>query len=77
MPVYCYTTDDGETVEKYFPMMEVQAHVILDDGRMALRDYGAEHKPKRSLESRFPYECVISGVNASQAQELRDFYHKH
>jgi len=33
--------------------------------------------PRRDHVSRFPYECWVSGVHASQAQELRDFFAKH
>jgi len=48
-------------------------------GKVAYRDRGAERvNTSISPTAAWPMApCVGSGVNASQAQELRDFYKKH
>lgn len=78
---YCFTTRDGETVERSYPMGKAPSEVTLKDGRIALRDYFAERvtgfvsgtgNPVRS--GGWPMKpCVASGVNAEQAGELRDY----
>lgn len=51
--------------------------IRLEGGRTATRDYSAEHI-HRKPGSGWPMKpCVSTGVNAAQAQELRDFYKKH
>ena len=75
MMVYCYSTD-CRTVERVFRMGEAPATVRLDDGTVASRDYRAERigVPARSG---WPIECLASGVNVSQADELRKFFREH
>lgn len=73
MPCYCFTTADGETVEQFFSMADVPPSVELDDGRIAERDFSAEHAP-RCAGGGWPMVCCASGVHESQAQELRDFF---
>lgn len=77
MPTYCYTTDDGTTVERVFKRENVRKRIQLPDGRWAYRDYAAEHVGVPPTKG-WPMEpCWASGVHASQAQELRDHYKKH
>lgn len=76
MPIYCYTTIDGQTEERIFRMGEAPESINLDDGRIATRDFGAEHLP-RNAGSGWPMVCCASGVNAAQAGELRDFFSRN
>ena len=76
MPIYCFRTNHGEVIERYFRMDEVPDLIDLDDGSMAIRDYKSErvsgNVKRRSERSRgWPLTCVGSGVNANQADELR------
>ncbi len=77
MPTYCYTTEDGETVEREFARGEAPEFVAIFSKEIhvhvrADRDYRAELSPTHSTGAGWPIECVGSGVNANQAQELRD-----
>lgn len=75
MPIYCYTTDDGETVERVFPIGKAKVRVKLPRGKMARRDLQAEHAPRKACGDAWPMQpCVGSGVNANQAGELRKFF---
>lgn len=73
MPSYCYSTDDDTTVERVFQMGRAPREVVLPNGRVATRDYRAEHSPRRAGGG-WPFACYASGVNAAQAGELRKFY---
>ena len=77
MPIYCYKTADGEVVDRVFAMGKAPEAITLDDGRPAERNFQAEHSP-RTAGGGWPMEpCFASGVNASQAGELREFFAKH
>ena len=41
MALYSFRTDDGEEVERMFPMGECPKEIALDDGRIAKRVFGA------------------------------------
>jgi len=74
MSTYCYSNDDGVVLERDFPMGQAPATVTLEDGTEARRDFMAENAPRHAGGSCWPMEpCISSGVNACQAQELRDF----
>ena len=73
MPNYCFTTEDGLTVERVFQMGRAPSEVTLPNGRVATRDFRAEH-PQRRAGGGWPFECFASGVNAAQAPELRKFF---
>ena len=40
MALYSFRTDDGEEVERMFPMGECPKEMTLDDGRIARRVFG-------------------------------------
>ena len=40
MALYSFRTDDGEEVERMFPMGECPREIALDDGRIAKRVFG-------------------------------------
>ena len=67
MPVYCYSNKAGKVVEKFFPVGK--APEMLKGGFE--RDFGAEGATVPPTRG-WPIECLGSGVNAEQAQELRD-----
>jgi hypothetical protein len=52
--------------------------IVVEGDREARRDFSQE-VPARGNADRpgWPIECLGSGVNAGQAQELRDFFKKH
>ena len=76
VPTYLYVTEDGETAERVCPMGEAPGFVRIS-GKIARRDYSAEHANIPSA-SGWPMEpCVASGVGAEQAGELRKFFKDH
>lgn len=72
MPLYCYSTNDGETVDRFFHMGDAPETVRLDDGRVASRDRRAERIGTPARKG-WPLECEASGVHPDQAGELRKF----
>jgi hypothetical protein len=72
---YCYQTGDGEIVDRVFCMGKAPERITLDDGRVAERSFQAEHSGTRRAGGEcWPMKpCFASGVNASQAGELRKF----
>ena len=69
MPVYCYETNRGEVVERFFDVGTAPSSIIVN-GRKASRSFSAEHVGVPA-KAGWPMECLASGVNASQAGELR------
>jgi hypothetical protein len=53
MALYSFQTDDGEEVERRFPMGECPKEITLDDGRIAKRVFGV------------PYVSMFGGGHAS------------
>jgi len=86
MPVYVFSTDDGEVVERMFPMGGCPRYVRIN-GKVAKRDRSRERMfcfvkgsktPVKRGYGTWPMEpCTASGVQPWQAQELRDFHKKH
>ena len=69
MPSYCYTTKGGETVERQFPMMDDHPEmIVLDDGRVAFRDFAAE-AAGGSPPGNWPQYSDAMGVGESQIHE--------
>lgn len=73
MGIYCYSRGD-DVVEREFRTGSAPKFVIVGK-RKYYRDFGAEGVSVPS-SSGWPIECVASGVNPSQAGELREFYRK-
>lgn len=71
MPIYLYTTSDGETVERVRRMGKAPKSVKLKDGRRAQRNIAAEHKGRRSLCGNWPMISVSTGVHPRQISEAR------
>jgi hypothetical protein len=76
MPIYCFSTNEGETVERFFRMGEAPQSIRLDSGQVATRDYRAERIGMPARKG-WPIECFASGVHANQAGELREFFRRH
>jgi len=72
MPIFCYETEDGEVMECMF---RVPPKTILINGKIAKRSYKHEG-PGVPATSGWPITCYASGVNAAQADELRDYLKK-
>lgn len=89
MPIYCFTSSGGVTVEEVFRMGETPESIFLEAGHgdddcgvyqeEYFRDRAAEWKsgPRSGERGKWPIECYASGVHASQAQDLRDHFKKH
>ena len=75
MPTYCYETADGVLVEKFFPIGKAPRFVRVGK-KLARRSFAAERKGVPSPRC-WPMECFASGVNASQAGELRAYLANH
>lgn len=80
MPTYCYTHKE-DTVERVFPIGKAPKEIQI--GKTVFRrDYSAEpkgiphHIEHVSKGSPWPMTCYASGVNASDAQQLRDYFTK-
>lgn len=63
MPTYCFTTNDGETVERFFKMGKARRRVRLTDGRLATRDFTAEKPGIIGGSSCWPMESYALGCN--------------
>ena len=70
--IYCYATRDGEVTERSFPMGKAPRTVMIK-GKMAGRSFQAESNSVPPTKG-WPIECVASGVNAADAQKLRDHF---
>jgi len=79
MPIYCYTTDDGEPVEvtmtaKAMARRQKGDRITLDDGRTATRDYAAEWggaRRKHIGEWEKPVISLASGVDPRQIPQFK------
>ena len=65
MPIYCYSNKSGQVIEKHFPVGK--APEMLKGGYE--RDFGLEGATVPPTKG-WPMECLGSGVNAEQRQEL-------
>jgi hypothetical protein len=74
MPVYCYETESGEIVERFYDMGKAPASIRVK-GEPARRCLRVERVGVPSTTG-WPIECYASGVHASQAGELRDYLKK-
>jgi hypothetical protein len=84
MPVYCYRkVGSGELVEFYMTPDEMQARsdngfITLDDGNEAVRDFQAEHAPrKRTRGESWPLESEAMGVHPDQIPEMKRLAKEH
>lgn len=68
MPVYCYIAQDGSRFERSFPLGRAPESITI----IARRDFVSEQKGVPSKKG-WPIECIASGVNAADANELRAF----
>jgi hypothetical protein len=67
MPIYCYTTKDGQTVERFFPMGQAPEKIRVGR-RVARRDFAAEGKGG-FLPANWPMCSDAAGINPDQAVE--------
>lgn len=91
-PVYCYETDDGVVIERFFPVGRAPRQIVVemtppvkpDDPptkrhlpRLAYaRRSYAAERASVPASSGWPMTCFASGVGAAQAGQLRDFLAK-
>lgn len=67
MPIYCFTTRAGKTVERFFPMGQAPEQIRVG-GRVAYRDFLAEHAKTRPAGN-WPMLSDALGVNPDQISE--------
>ncbi len=87
MPLYCFTSKEGETIEEFFRMGKSPEALFRWRRKDDLykrkvkffRDRAAEWSggPASGDKGEWPIECYASGVHASQAQELREHFKSH
>jgi hypothetical protein len=70
MPLYCYETKRGRVINLFFSMGKAPQVVADPKFGVLKRSYQAERVGVPAPKN-WPMECVASGVNASQAGELR------
>lgn len=71
---YCYRRVDGVVVEREFPCGEAPKSVKCADGRMAVRDFHAEHMPHDADKGQHiayanGLRSMAAGVHPSQIPE--------
>lgn len=71
MPVYCYSTEAGDTVELFYPMGEAP-RTIRRDGATFYRDIVAEHSGFRSTPGNWPLRSDAAGVHPSQVRDAEN-----
>lgn len=86
MPTYCFTSANGDTIDRDFTLGECPPSIVNNEIEY-IRNYSAEcvkgfvngsKTPVKQGHGTWPMEpCVSSGVQPWQAQELRDFHKKH
>lgn len=77
MPVYCYASDDGKTVEeRSYPMGKAPKRIRLANGEWGRRSFVHENAAVPATKG-WPFECIASGVHASQAADLRAYFAQH
>jgi len=62
MPLYCFTSKDGETIEELFGM-DTAPKSITDNGKKYSRDFGAEHSGKRYRPGHWPQYSEACGTH--------------
>lgn len=78
MPRYSFVTEDGEQVEHICSWQERPETITLDDGRVAKFDFAAQIRSQmRPATKGWPMTCYASGVHASQAEDLRQYFRQH
>ncbi len=87
MPTYCFSSEDGEVIEEFFEMGKAPTSICRvvptcrpgvrrarkEHQKLYKRDFAAE-QTGRPARAGWPLTCFASGVNASQAGELRDHF---
>jgi hypothetical protein len=74
MPTYCYRRGK-KVVTRVFSVAD-RPQSIMIGGKEYVRSFSDERPGVPSTKG-WPLECVASGVHASQAGELREFYRKN
>lgn len=74
MPTYCYRRGN-KVVSRVFSIAD-RPQSIMIGGKEYVRSF-ADERPGVPSTKGWPLECVASGVHASQAGELREFYRKN
>ena len=74
MPTYCYRRGN-KVVSRVFSVAD-RPQSIMIGGKEYVRSF-ADERPGVPSTKGWPLECVASGVHASQAGELREFYRKN
>lgn len=76
MPTYAYRDDEGNPVELFMSVAEMEASekdgILIRDGRTLRRDLEAEHGPARGGCATWPMKSDAAGVHPSQAGEAHE-----
>lgn len=76
MATYCYTTNDGQTVERTYPIGQMPKTVKV--GRKVARlDVGAMHSLQRGGQHGYPYWSDAFFANPEVQQQWIDHYAKN
>lgn len=67
MPTYCFTNEDGHTIDRFFSTEDVPKRV-KNDGKWYRRDIASEHREK-SAGNGWPLLSSAVGVLPSQIQK--------
>ena len=76
MPTYCYTTGDGQTHERIYPMGRCPKRIRVD-GKVAHRDLVAEHGGIPSGQHGYPYWSDTLFAIPSTQEAWREHYNRN
>ncbi len=71
MPTYCYTNEDGETIERRMSMKKVRKSIRVK-GVKFTRDIAAENAGYTDTPGAWPMKSDAAGVHPSQIGEARE-----
>ncbi len=78
MPIYCYSTEEGDSFEVNFKMGDAPEKIHMSRGGFAWRDRNAEHVGQIAIvkgtsnpvKRPWPQRCCASGVHVDDGPEL-------
>ena len=74
MPTYCYEDQFGQVIERVYAMGKAPREI--KSGTSKYRRSLQAEMPSIPSTAGWPMECSSSGVNAEQAQDLRNHFDK-
>ena len=71
MPTYCYTSDDGVTIERTVPVSKMK-RVVRIKGKAFYIDIGMMHAGRKCLSGNWPLVLKRTGVAPHQVPQVKE-----